>query len=87
MNVTPTSGPIAASSTHQARDAISSCASFRTSQPNALGERKEHLFEIAAGIVAARGGGDGELVPVPSPQTRPPLKSTNRSQTRAASRI
>src|SRR5215471_2521338 len=42
MNDTPTSGPIAASITHHARDAISSRHSFASSQ---LSERKKDLFE------------------------------------------
>src|SRR4051812_26372341 len=55
MNVTPTSGPIARSSTHNARDATSSRYSFLSNHtygrpaPPAdarLGERKEHLFEV-----------------------------------------
>src|SRR6187549_4037578 len=45
MNDTPTSGPISTSITHHDRDAIRSRHSLRTSQPNALGERKHDLFE------------------------------------------
>src|SRR5262249_54863498 len=53
MNETPTSGPIAASITHHARDTISSRHSLPSShpyavheKPRALCEGKEHLFQI-----------------------------------------
>src|SRR5947209_5624483 len=58
MNAIPTSGPIANSRTHQARDTINSRHSFRISQDNAafrdeLRESKKNLFEsfIASGRV------------------------------------
>src|SRR6476661_4750020 len=69
MNVTPTSGPIASSSTHHAHDAISSRYSLRSNHRKAAavalapsGERKEHLFEIVAGCRAAGGGERGEFL-------------------------
>src|SRR5215831_698985 len=43
MKVTPTSGPIAASSTHHARDAISSRVSLRSSHPKAIAEFAESV--------------------------------------------
>src|SRR4051794_41185963 len=53
MNDTPTSGPIAASITHQARDTTSSRHSFATSHPNAdLREGKKDLFEVRGRRVA-----------------------------------
>src|SRR3954466_10976093 len=70
MNVTPTSGPIATSNTHHARDATSSRYSFASSHKKegtaffavpSLGERKEHLFQIVRGA-AACGGERPELV-------------------------
>src|SRR2546428_11637729 len=74
MNVTPTSGPITSSITHQDREATSSRHSFSTSQrqaglraarfgaPSTLRERKEDLFEVVAGRGAARRGDRGELL-------------------------
>src|SRR5207247_793410 len=48
MKDIPTSGPMPTSSTHQARDTISSRHSLFTSHRNAgLGERKKHLFQVA----------------------------------------
>ncbi len=89
MNETPTSGPIRSSITHHERDAISSRHSLARSQRHGvLGERKEHLLEIGrpAGPPALRPASVSSSN-VPSPQTRPLLRSTNRSQTRAASPI
>src|ERR1700761_6615954 len=49
MNEMPTSGPIASSKAHQARDTTSSRHSFSSSQRNGrLCECKEHLFEVTA---------------------------------------
>src|SRR5438270_6961813 len=50
MNETPTSGPIASSMIHHAREAMSSRHSLRRSHTKAeLRERKKYLFEIAGG--------------------------------------
>src|SRR3954465_11298028 len=65
MNVTPTSGPIASSSTHHARDVTSSRYSLRRSHANALRERKEDLFEILTGCTAAGGGERREFLQRP----------------------
>src|SRR4051812_961554 len=55
MNANPTSGPMTSSSTHQAREALSSRDSFRSSHYQlALSERKKHLFECT-GRSGARG--------------------------------
>src|SRR5689334_995156 len=58
MKDSPTSGPVSASITHQARDAISSRHSLASSHDHgaaALGEGKEDLLErLAAGGGAAR---------------------------------
>src|SRR5579859_3375526 len=60
MKETPTSGPMAMSSTHQDREASSSRASLATSQATGLRERKEDLFEIVAGAIGFGGEfGDG----------------------------
>src|SRR5882672_1261861 len=67
MKVTPTSGPIASSSTHHAAEATSSRYSLAISHEKeesavpSSREGKEHLFEIA-GRGAARGGLRRELV-------------------------
>src|SRR5215217_5975007 len=46
MNANPTSGPMTSNSTHQAREALSSRASLRSSHHQLpLSERKKHLFE------------------------------------------
>src|SRR3954463_6801611 len=65
MNVTPTSGPIASSSTHHARDVTSSRYSLRRSHAIALCERKEDLFEIVTGCTAAGGGERREFLQRP----------------------
>src|SRR6476659_630795 len=49
MNEMPTSGPISASISHQARDASNSRQSFTRSQTTALRERKHRLLEIGCG--------------------------------------
>src|SRR5215213_686050 len=50
MNANPTSGPRTSSSTHQAREALSSRDSFRSSHHQLpLSERKKHLFERTGG--------------------------------------
>src|SRR5258708_15370016 len=71
MNDTPTSGPIATSSTHHAREATSSRYSFATNHDQdetaegavpSLCECKKHLFEIVARAAAApRRGHSGQL--------------------------
>src|SRR5262249_51306466 len=56
MNATPTSGPIASSSTHHARDANSSRHSLRSSQRKATAERTEiaekEFFSVDSVIAA-----------------------------------
>src|SRR5689334_20351277 len=99
MKVTPTSGPIASSSTHHAREAISSRASLRSSQSACLGERKEDLFEIVAGARAARRRQRGQLATgpfaarAPAAQQHEPIADAagvpdlvNRQEHRAARR-
>ena len=89
MNACPTSAPITSSSNQYDRDAASSRSSFSISHRQVAlgaarrsGERKKHLFEIGAraNLLSPRSSSS-----VPSPTTRPPLNSTNRSQMRAAS--
>src|SRR4030095_3560915 len=59
----PTSGPVNARSTHQARDAVSSRHSLRSSHANALRERKERSFQIARlWRPAARSRGSDQFV-------------------------
>src|SRR5262249_32610577 len=66
MNATPTSGPIASSSTHQAREATSARHSLTTSHAHALRERKEDLLEVAVA-----GGERRQLVERPLPAPAP----------------
>src|SRR6187402_845426 len=63
MNATPVSGPMSAASSHHDGEWASSRASLRSSHANAdLGERKEHLFEVARAGGAARRRQRRELV-------------------------
>src|SRR6185295_19691365 len=86
MNETPVSGPITNSNSHQDREAKSSRHSFRISQRNGLGERKEHLFEIrdsSLGTVA-RGDHRGQVferalaADIPSAEQHEPVAEPRR---------